>query len=97
MRRIRVALRLRLQTGLSYNEVGRVFKMSKCAVGMYVPLAREAGVDFAVTDGLSDKALEARLFRPPLARCSHQLAPDFGIVRQEWPQRRAPIRHGPRA
>ena len=83
MRRIREALRLHLQAGLSYNEVGRVLKISKSAVGKYVSLARVAGVDFAVADGLSDDALEARLYRPALARSSHQLAPNFGVVHQE--------------
>ena len=39
MRRIREALRLCLQAGLSYNEVGRVLKMSKSALGKYVLLA----------------------------------------------------------
>ena len=50
MRRIREALRLHLQAGLSYYEVGRVLKMSKSALGKYVSLARVAGVDFAVAD-----------------------------------------------
>ena len=67
MRRIREALRLHLQAGLSYNEVGRVLKISKSVVGKYVSLARVAGVDFAVAEGLSDDELEARLYRPPLA------------------------------
>ena len=83
MRRIREALRLHLQGDLSYNEVGRVLKISKSVVGKYVSLARVAGVDCAVADGLTDDELEARLYRPALARCSHQLAPDFGVVHQE--------------
>jgi hypothetical protein len=33
MRRIREALRLHLQAGLSYNEVGFAIKISKSAVG----------------------------------------------------------------
>lgn len=83
MRRIREALRLHLQGGLSYSEVGRVLKISKSAVGKYVSLARVAGVDAAVAEGLDDDALEARLYRPALPRSSHQLAPDFGAVHQE--------------
>jgi transposase len=83
MRRIREALRLHLQARLSYNEVGRVLKISKSAVGKYVSLARVAGVDCAVAEGLSDDELEARLYRPALARSSHQLAPDFCVVHQE--------------
>ena len=83
MRRIREALRLHLQAGLSYCEVGRALKISKSAVGKYVSLARVAGVDCAMADGLTDEELEARLYRPPVARSSHQLAPDFGAVHQE--------------
>ena len=83
MRRIREALRLHLQSDLSYNEVGRVLKISKSVVGKYVSLARVAGVDCAVADGLTDDELEARLYRPALARSSYQLAPDFGVVHQE--------------
>ncbi|MBV8035530.1 MAG: IS21 family transposase, partial [Pelomonas sp.] len=83
MRRIREALRLHLQAGLSYNEVGRALKISKSVVGKYVSLAKVAGVDCAVADSLSDEALEALLYRPALPRSSHQLAPDFGVVHQE--------------
>ena len=43
MRQIRETLRLHLQAGLSYNEVGRALKISKSAVGKYVSLARVAG------------------------------------------------------
>jgi predicted transcriptional regulator len=80
MRRIQEALRLHLQAGLSYCEVGRALKISKSAVGKYVSLARVAGVDCLVAEGLTDEDLEARLYRPPLARSSHQLAPDLGAV-----------------
>lgn len=68
MRRIREALRLHLQAGLSYNEVGRALKISKSVVGKYVSLARVAGVDCAVADGLDDAELESRLYRPALPR-----------------------------
>ncbi len=74
---------MHLEAGLSYDEVGRVLKISKCVVGKYVSLARVAGVDFAVADGLSDDVLEARLYRPALARSSHQLTPNFGVIHQE--------------
>ena len=83
MRQIRETLRLHLQAGLSYNEVGRALKISKSAVGKYVSLARVAGVDWEVAQTLSDEDLEARLYRPALPRSSHQRAPDFGVVHQE--------------
>jgi transposase len=83
MRRIRETLRLHLQAGLSYNEVGRALKISKSAVGKYVSQARVAGVDYQVAESLSDEELEAKLYRPALPRASHQLAPDFARVHQE--------------
>ncbi|MCA3304136.1 MAG: IS21 family transposase [Roseomonas sp.] len=83
MRRIRETLRLHLQAGLSYNEVGRALKISKSVVGKYVSLARVAGVDWAVAQTLTDDELEARLYRPPLPRSSYQLTPDFAAVHQE--------------
>jgi transposase len=83
MRRIRETLRLHLQAGLSYNEIGRALKISKSVVGKYVSLARVAGVDWDLAQTLSDEDLEARLYRPALPRSSHQLAPDFGLVHQE--------------
>jgi transposase len=83
MRRIRETLRLHLQAGLSYNEVGRALKISKSVVGKYVSLARVAGVDCAVAEALSDEELEAKLYRPAVPRASRQLAPDFALVHQE--------------
>jgi transposase len=83
MRRIRDVLRLHLQVGLSYNEVGRALKISKSVAGKYVSLARVAGVDWVLAQTLTDEELEARLYRPRLPRASHQLAPDFALVHQE--------------
>ena len=83
MRRIRETLRLHLQAGLSYNEVGRALKISKSVVGKYITLARVAGVDWELAQTLSDEDLEARVYRPALPRGSHQLAPDFGVLHQE--------------
>ena len=59
MRRIREVLRLHLQAGLSYNEVGRALKISKSVVGKYVSLARAASVDWAAAQSLSDEDLDA--------------------------------------
>ena len=84
MRRIRETLRLHLQAGLSYNEVGRALKISKSAVGKYVSLARVHGVDWALAQTLTDEELEARLYRPALPRSSYQLTPDFAAVHQEF-------------
>ena len=83
MRQIRETLRLHMQAGLSYNEIGRALKISKSVAGKYVSLARVAGVDWDLAQTLSDEDLEARLYRPALPRYSHQRTPDFGVVHQE--------------
>lgn len=83
MRRIKEVLRLNLQAGLSYDEIGRALKISKSSAGKYVSLARAAGVNWELAQTLTDDELEARLFRPPVPRSSHQLAPDFALVHQE--------------
>jgi len=72
MRRIKEALRLNLQAGLSYDEIGRALKISKSSAGKYVSLARAAGVNWELAQTLTDDELEARLFRPPVPRSSHQ-------------------------
>ena len=82
MRRIRETLRLHLQAGLSYNEVGRALKISKSVAGKYVSLARAAGVNWELAQTLTDDELETRLFQPAVPRSSHQLAPDFALVHQ---------------
>ena len=83
MRQIRETLRLHLSAGLGLREVGRSLKISRSVAGKYVSLARVAGVDWAIAQSLTDEELEARLYRPALARSSHQLAPDFALVHQE--------------
>ena len=83
MRQIRETLRLHMQAGLSYSEIARALKISKSAAGKYVSMARAAGVDWDISQTLSDEALEARLYRPAVPRASHQLAPDFAVVHQE--------------
>ena len=83
MRQMRESLRLHLQAGLSYHEVGHSLKLSKSVVGKYLSLARVAGVDWAIAQTLSDEELQARLYRPALPRNSKQLAPDFASVHQE--------------
>ena len=55
MRRIREALRLHLQAGLSYNEVGRALKISKSVVGKYVSLARSVGGRREVPDDRAER------------------------------------------
>src|SRR5690349_12624313 len=83
MRQIRQALRLHLEARLSYAQVARALGIGKGTVGKIMLLARVAGVDWAVAQGLSDEELEARLYRPAVPRSSRQLEPDYAWIHQE--------------
>lgn len=76
MRQIRQALRLHLEAGLSYAQIGRAVGIAKGTVGKFLLLARAAGVDWAVAQTLSDEELEEWLYRPAVPRASRQLEPD---------------------
>ena len=83
MRQIRQALHLHYQAGLSYAQVGRALGVAKSTVGKMMSLARAASVDWALAQTLTDEALEARLYRPPVPRANARLDPDFALVHQE--------------
>ncbi len=83
MRQIRELLRLHLLGGRTYAECGRALGIAKSTAGKMALLARAAGVDWATAEKLSDEELEARLYRPPAPRASHQLEPDFALIHQE--------------
>ncbi len=83
MRKIRQTLRLHLEAGLSYAQVARAVGIGKGTVGKVMLLARAAGVDWALAQTLSDEELEARLYRPPVPRCSRQLEPNYAWIHQE--------------
>mgnify|MGYP001167368621 FL=1 len=83
MRQLRQVLRLHLEAGLSYGQVGRALGMPKSTVGKVCLHARAASVDWPLAQSLSDEALEARLYPPPVARSSRQLEPDWALLHQE--------------
>ncbi len=83
MRQIREVLRLHLQGGRSFAECGRALGISKSTAAKFVLLARTAGVDWGTAQQLTDEQLESRLYRPPVARASHQLEPDYALIHQE--------------
>jgi transposase len=83
MRQIREVLRLHHEAGLSYAECGRALKMAKSTAGKIVFLARAAGIDCAAAHAMSDEALEARLYPPPVPRSRRQSEPDFAALHLE--------------
>ena len=83
MRKIRQALQLHFEAGLSYAQIARAIGAHKATVGKFVLLARAAGVDWAAAQGLTDAELESRLYRPPVPRSSRHLEPDYAWIHQE--------------
>jgi transposase len=83
MRQIRQVLRLHLEAGLTYAQVGRALGMPKSTVGKFALLARAAGVDWVSAQSLSDEDLQRRLFRPAVPRAAGHLEPDYALVHQE--------------
>jgi transposase len=83
MRQIRQALRLLLEADLSHSQTGRALGIPKATVGKYARLARAAGVDWSVAQGLSDEGLEARLYQAAVPRAAHHLEPDYALIHQE--------------
>ena len=83
MRQIRQVLRLHLEAGLTYAQVGRALGMPKSTVGKFALLARAAGVDWAEAQGLGDEELEAKLFQPAVPRSARHLEPDYAYIHQE--------------
>jgi transposase len=83
MRQIRQVLRLHLEAGLTYAQVGRALGMPKSTVGKFALLARAAGVDWPAAQRLSDEELEAKLFQPAVPRAARHLEPDYALIHQE--------------
>src|SRR5215216_4667823 len=94
MRRVKEVLRLRLAFGLSHKAISAACRMPRTTVRDYCQRAQAAGIDsFAAVEPLSERALEARLFKtgvdpgtpdsdttgPPAGRPT----PDWAVVHRE--------------
>jgi transposase len=83
MRKIKECLRLKLECGLSNDQVARALGLSKGVVGKYVGRARVCGLDWATLSGLDERAIEAQLC-PPVATTRGERAPiDLAWVHRE--------------
>jgi transposase len=68
---------------LSTRQIGAALGISKSTVSEIASYARVAGVDWALAQTLSDEELQARLYRPPVARASRHLEPDCAHIHRE--------------
>ena len=76
MRRIREILRLRRQQGLSVRETARALGVSVGVVSKTASRAEKAGVTWTVAEGMSDTALEERLYGRPVSPSDDRPRPD---------------------
>lgn len=83
MSKIRRALQLLADSGLSTRQVAAALNISKTTVSEIALYARSAGIDWALAASLSDEELQARLYPPPRPRSSQRLEPGYAELHQE--------------
>jgi transposase len=84
MRQIREILRQKWDLRLSHRRVGRSLGVGLGTISSVVSRAQAAGLDWAQVQGLSDDALESRLYgRPEVAGQRQRPAPDCAWIHAE--------------
>jgi transposase len=84
MRKLRQALRLAWEVGLSLRPIGRSLGLSPTTVGEYLRRAESAGLTWPLPPQLDDATLEARLFPGALPLpLQERPLPDFASVHRE--------------
>jgi transposase len=82
MRKIKEVLRLK-QTGLSNRAIARACAIGKETVREYLRRAAEAGLGWPLPEGLTEEALEARLFPYEVRLGGKRKEPDWGEFHKE--------------
>ena len=83
MRKIRDVLRLSA-AGMSKRKIAASLGVSATAAGECIRRARRAGFTWPLPDGLTDEALERRLFPPPAVTAkARRPQPDWAAVHRE--------------
>lgn len=84
MRKIREILRLKWVAQRSHREAARSLGVSPGAVASVVGRAKVCGLAWAEVEGLTDEALERRLYGPPAGEIEgDRPEPDLGWIHQE--------------
>ena len=82
MRKLKDALRLKFEGGLSHQQIATALGISKGAVTKYAAFAVAAGMDEAALALIDEAGLESRLLALPRPGCSYA-QPDFGQMHRE--------------
>ena len=83
MSKIRHTLQLLHSGNLSQRQIGAALGISKSTVSEIASYTRAAGLDWEQVQHLSDEELQVRLYRPPVARQSRHLEPDYAHLHSE--------------
>lgn len=83
MSKLRHTLQLLHDGALSTRQIGAALGISKSTVSEIASYARVAGVDWALAQSLNDEELQARLYKPAVARESRHLEPDHAHIHRE--------------
>src|SRR6185295_11649722 len=87
MRRVKELLRLAHELGYSKRQIAQSIRMPKTTVGDYLTRAEAAGIRYGDVAGMSEEAVEARLFQRARTAADAGLAVGFG---RAWQARRHP-------
>jgi transposase len=86
MRTIKEVLRLKYDCGLSHEHIAASCQIAQSTVTKYLQRAQSAGLSWPLPEGLTEEALEAKLFpispHPPFEPANKPL-PDFARVHEE--------------
>src|SRR5262245_35991059 len=82
MRKIRDVLRLSA-AGMSKRQIAASLGVSATAAGDCIRRARRAGLTWLLPDGLTDEALELRLYPPPTVAKDRRPQPDWAAIHCE--------------
>jgi transposase len=87
MRKIREILRLKHEAGLSNRAIARACSIGKETVREYLGRAGEAGLSWPLEEGLSEEAIECRLFPLPIRARDGRDLPDWAEIDRELRQK----------
>ena len=82
MRKLKDALRLKLEGGQSHQQIATALQISKGVVTKYVGLAVAAGLNWKAIEDMDEATLERRLLASPSLRQTYAQT-DFGHIHQE--------------
>jgi len=84
MRKIKEALRLRVELKRSHREIARSIGTSSSTVSEYLRRFAEAGLSWPLSNALADTELEAKLFPPaPSVPTAERAEPDWAALHRE--------------